>query len=315
MGNARGRQPAGWIERLRGLASSEPRQAGGAETADRVAVVTDSAAALPEDWLEPFGAGVRVVPMPVMIDGQIYTEGHDDVETALATGLATGARISTSRPAPGVFARTYGDLAETGYTAVVSVHLSSGLSGTVDAARLAARDAAIDVRVVDSETVGMAQGYAVLAALEAARGGGSADDVAAAAAADGPGSINFVVPTLDQLRRGGRITLAASVLGTLLSVKPLLTVRDGQIQVRDKVRTQSRALDRLVEISRDAATARAEKSGRPARIAVHCYGNTDQAQEIVHELAAYADGEVRVVGLPAVLGAHTGAGVVAVVVA
>ncbi|MCO1340237.1 hypothetical protein BJH93_15300 [Kocuria polaris] len=312
MGETRGRATAGWIERLRGLTVPVPRPG---QAVVRVAVVTDSAAALPEDWLARFGAGVRVVPMPVMIDGQIYTEGHDDVATALATGLATGAKISTSRPAPGVFARTYRELESAGYTGIVSVHLSSRLSGTVDAARLAADDVGIDVRVVDSETVGMAQGYGVLAALEAARAGSSVDDVAVAVTAEDPGIINFVVPSLDQLRRGGRITLAASVLGTLLAVKPLLTVSDGHIQIREKVRTESRALARLVEISRDEAVERAERTGRPVRIAVHCYGNADRAQEIVHELAAYAADEVRVVGLPAVLGAHTGAGVVAVVVA
>lgn len=311
MGETRGRQTAGWIERLRGLTVPAPR----AGQTGRVAVVTDSAAALPADWLAPFGDGARVVPMPVMIDGQIYTEGHDDVATALATGLATGAPISTSRPAPGVFGRTYRELADAGYAAVVSVHLSAKLSGTVDAARLAARDAGIDVRVVDSETVGMAQGYAVLAALEAARDGAGADEVEAAATAADPGIINFFVPSLEQLRRGGRITLAASVLGTLLAVKPLLTVVDGRIQIREKVRTEARAIARLVEISREEAAARAERTGRPVRIAVHCYGNADRAREIVHELAAYAADEVPVVGLPAVLGAHTGAGVVAVVVA
>jgi hypothetical protein len=100
------------------------------------------------------------------------------------------------------------------------------------------------------------------------------------------------------------------VLGTLLNVKPILSVRDGQIVAHEKVRTHSRTLARLVAIARDEAAAR----GPEARLAVHYFGNQDAAEEIVQELAGASLLEVLAVPVPAVLGAHTGAGVMAVAI-
>lgn len=308
---ARSRQAPGWLDRLRG----RPSAPGATPAArPRIAVVTDSAASLRPSDLEAWGEGLRVVPMPVMIDEQIFTEGYDDVATALAHGLATGARVSTSRPAPGVFARLYRELAQAGFEGIVSIHLSGGLSGTADAARVASAEVACDVRVVDTATVGMAEGFAVLDAAAAAAEGSDADAVEEAARRGGAGTINFVVPSLEQLRRGGRITLAASVLGTLLSVKPILTVTDGKIEIREKARSTSRAIDRVVELSRQSAREAESARGDKPLIAVHSYGSGEQGRELAHELAAYAQGDVVLVDLPAVLAAHTGAGVVAVVV-
>lgn len=305
-GNRADRHP-GFLDRLLPREKRQRARAGG----PRIAVVTDTAAAIPPAWADAHADRLRIVPMPVMIDGQIYTDGLDDVETALALALATGASVQTSRPAPGAFQRAYESLAAAGYDQVFSLHLSKDLSGTVDSARWAAGEVEVPVTVIDTRTVGLAQGLAVMDAVLAAEAGLPPDALEATASRAADYGICFVVPSLDQLRKGGRIGAAASVFGTLLSVKPLLAIQDGRIEVREKVRTMPRAMARLVEISREAA----EASVAGARVAVHYFGNPDQAEELRAELESSGAGEVLCEPLPSVLAAHAGAGVLAVVVA
>ena len=176
----------------------------------------------------------------------------------VAAALRAGRTVTTSRPSPESFAATYADLAARGATAVVSVHLSAQISGTCAAAERAAADAALPVTVVDCRTLAMAAGFAVLSAAAAAGSGATAATVAAVAAEQARQSTTyFYVDTLEFLRRGGRIGSAAALLGSALSVKPLLTVTDGQIRPCERVRTESRALARLEELSLAALAAAA----------------------------------------------------------
>ncbi len=277
-------------------------------------MVTDSAAALPENWAQSAEVTdlVRVVSMPVMIGDQIYSEGTDRMIGALALALAQGSDVRTSRPAPGQFEAAYAELAAAGCSAIVSLHLSGELSGTVDAARLAARSAAVPVTVIDTATVAMGVGFAVAAAAETARDGGTADAVAdAARAAAKSASILFYVPSLEQLRRGGRISAAAGWFGTLFAVKPILVVREGKVVPLERVRTAPKALARLTELVRQNITAR---TGR-VRVAVHHFGNEAEAERLAGAIADTApDVELMICSLPAVLAAHAGLGVLAVAV-
>lgn len=292
-----------------------PRATGsGAGPQPRVAVVTDSSCSLPDGWAgsERVQALVRVVSMPVMIGEQIYGEGTGQMIGALALALAQGQDVRTSRPAPGQFESVYADLAGAGFDAVVSVHLSGKLSGTVDSARLAARTAPIPVRVIDTGSVAMGLGFAVQAAAEAAAGGADAEGVTAAAEASAAGAhILFYVPSLEQLRRGGRIGAAAGWFGTLLSVKPILAIREGAVVPLERVRTAPRALARLEELCR---TELASRSG-PVRIAVHHFGNEAEAERLASAVVRErSDAQVLLCPLPAVLAAHAGLGVLAVAV-
>ena len=306
--------PGGWMGRLRGrkLRTGVPA-AGRARNAGPVpvGVVTDSAAALPEDWAGRHALYLRVVPMPVMVDDQIFSEGTDDVPTELALGLAMGKAVRTSRPAPGQMLRAYQDLAAAGVQEIISIHLSGALSGTVEAARLAAESSPVPVSVVDSLTVALAQGFAVMDVVELAAAGAPMDQLRAVAEKAHENHVYFAVPSLEQLRRGGRIGALASVLGTLLNVKPILSVCDGHIIAHEKVRTHSRTLARLVAT---CALGREESRGE-VRLAVHYFGNQEAAEEIVQELAGASEFEVLAIPVPAVLGAHTGAGVLAVAIA
>lgn len=307
----------GWLERLaarRQQAAEAEAQIQDAGTA-RVAVVTDSAAALPDTWVreaQTRGA-FSVVPMPVMIDGDIFGEGVDDLHDQLCRALAAGRPVHTSRPSPGQFTRLYGELAAAGFSGVVSIHISASLSGTTDAARLAASSATIPITVVDSRTVGMAQGFGVQTALATAEAGGTMETVAAAARAAEECSVYFYVPSLEQLRRGGRIGAAASWLGTVLSIKPILGIRDGLVVPVERVRSVPKAVGRLEEL----ALAAMEGRGTTARWAVHHFGNQELAQELSIRLGLRSDvsNGGQLTALPAVLAAHTGLGALGVVIA
>jgi len=280
----------------------------------RVAVVTDSAAGFAPAWTAPGGLaeGIEVVAMPVLVGDDILTGEHDDVTAPLMVALAAGTDVRTSRPSPGQFDRVYGRLVEDGYDGVVSVHLSGLLSGTADAARLAASRAGIPVEVIDTRTAGMAQGRAALAALATAREGGDLQAAAAAAAMGArASSLYFYVPSLEQLRRGGRITAAAGWLGTLLSVRVILHVQGGRLVPLERMRSAAKGLQRLQELVEADAAGR----GGDVELTVHHFGNEDEALGLAGRLEDSAGpGRVSTAPCPSVLAAHAGLGVVAVTV-
>ena len=279
-----------------------------------VAVVTDSTAYLPEDVVERHG--IEVVPLHVIVGGRDHVEGRDVTAEQVADALRHYTIVTTSRPTPQAFADTYQRLADGGATAIVSIHLSSQMSGTLEAARLAAADAVIPVEVVDSGTIGMAMGYAVVTAAELAAQGESVDAAAVVAAARARLEISgvlFYVDTLEHLRRGGRIGAASALLGSALAIKPILAVRGGRITPVEKVRTSSRAIARIVAI----AVERVRAGGLVVDIAVHHLDAKGRAEQIATELRRAVPGSPRVVivELGAVVGAHVGPGTVAIALA
>jgi DegV family protein with EDD domain len=257
---------------------------------------------------------LTVIPMPVMVGEEIYGEGEDDIADTIAVALATGTAVKTSRPSPGQFELAYRAAQERGFESVVSIHISAALSGTADSARLAAARVGIPVEVVDSRTVGMAQGMGVQGAVtSAAHGQGAADVRAVAEERLARTKVYFYVPSLEQLRRGGRIGAAASLLGTMFAIKPLLAVDDGKIVPLEKVRSAAKAVARLEEIV--AADVARRRPGQ-ARLAVHHFGNPEEAEQLAARLARVLTDTppAQISSLPAVLAAHAGLGVLAVIV-
>ena len=307
-----------WVRaRLSGLRpAGRPGGRRGGSAVVRTAVVTDSAAALPADYSSGLSRDgiLTVTPMPVMVGAEIYGEGEDDILETIAVALAAGTPVKTSRPSPGQFEQAYRAAQQRGFEGIVSVHISGELSGTADAARLAATRVGIPVDVVDTRTVGMAQGMAVQAAVEAAAAGADGAAVAAAAVAQASRTkVYFYVPSLEQLRRGGRIGAAASLLGTMLAIKPILAVDGGRIVPLEKVRSTARAVARLEEIVVAEAAAR---PGESVCLAVHHFGNPEEAKSLAARLEAALPGcpPAQISSLPAVLAAHAGLGVLAVIV-
>ncbi|MFC7220488.1 DegV family protein [Streptomyces polyrhachis] len=279
----------------------------------KVAIVTDSTAYLPQEAIRRHG--ITAVPLTVVLGDRALEEGTEISAVSVAEALRRRRPVTTSRPAPELFARTYEEAAAAGAEGIVSLHLSAEFSGTYEAALLAAREAPVPVRVVDTGMVAMALGFCALAAAETAEAGGPLDEVVAAARRRAAGtSTFFYVDTLDYLRRGGRIGAAQALLGSALAVKPLLSLEDGRIQLLEKVRTASKAIARLEElvVSRVAA---GEAQG-PVDVAVHHLASIERAEALAERLRKRVAGlrELYVSEVGAVIGAHTGPGLLGVVV-
>jgi len=279
-----------------------------------VVVVTDSTAMVPPDVAAK--RGIVVVPLQVVIGADVYDEGADGATPeTVAEALREFRPVSTSRPAPAVMLEVYEQAARDGADAVLSIHLSGEMSGTFESAQLAARDASIPVTAVDSRQVGVATGYAVLAAADVLDAGGSVEDAAAAALERAAASSSlFYVDTLEYLRRGGRIGAAAALFGGALAVKPLLQIDDGKVATLERVRTATRALGRLEEL----AVAAAEDDD--VDVCVAHLASPERAGELAARLADrladnLAGREIWCGELGAVLGAHVGPGMLAVCVA
>lgn len=273
-----------------------------------VAVVTDSTAYLPDGVAHE--RGVFVVPLHVVLGARTGKEGVDVSPAEVAVALTERRlHVSTSRPTPAEFVAVY---RTSGASRIVSVHLSGDLSGTVDAARLAAEEVAVDgieVRVVDSRSIVMGLGFAVIRAAEAAARGGDLDAVAGAALARA-GTTLFYVDTLEHLRRGGRIGAAAALVGAALAVKPILHVIDGKIAPLEKVRTASKAVARLEDLAVEAA------ADGEVDIAVHHLAAQEKADGLAERLGKRVPGlrSLYLSEVGAVVGAHVGPGLLGVVV-
>ena len=275
-----------------------------------VAVVTDSTAYLPDGLAAEHGIGV--VPLHVVLGGRTGVEGVDVTPDQVAAALVERrTEVSTSRPTPAEFAAAY---RSAGASQVVSVHLSSELSGTCDAARLAGEEVAaegIEVTVVDSRTLVMGLGFAVLAAAQAAASGAAAAQVAARAREVAERTTTlFLVDTLEHLRKGGRIGAASALVGAALAVKPILHVKDGVIGPLEKVRTASKALARLEDLAVAAA------GDGEVDVAMQHLGADDRAALLAEHLRARLPRITTTLlsEIGAVVGAHTGPGLLGVVV-
>ncbi|WP_229857121.1 DegV family protein, partial [Streptomyces anandii] len=248
-----------------------------------VAIVTDSTAYLPPRTMARHG--ITAVPLTVVLGDQALEEGTEISTRSLAQALQKRRPVTTSRPSPERFAETYREVAESGASGIVSLHLSAELSGTYDAAVLAAREAPVPVRVVDTGMIAMALGFCALSAAEVAEAGGTMDEaVTAAEKRAGGTSAYFYVDTLDYLRRGGRIGAAQALLGSALAVKPLLQLQGGRIEPLEKVRTASKAIARLEEIAAERA------AGADVDIAVHHLAAPDRASALADRLRARVSG-------------------------
>jgi DegV family protein with EDD domain len=274
-----------------------------------VAVVTDSTASLPDD----LARRLTVVPLTVVVNGVQGRETVDISSEDVARALRLRpAAVTTSRPAPEEFAQVYRRLLDGGAQSVLSVHLSANFSGTYDAATLAAAEFGGRVLVIDAHSTAMGLGFPAIAAAEAAAENQDLSAVrVAATSAIGRTTTLFYVDTLEYLRRGGRIGAASALVGTALSVKPLLQTTDRGVIVREKVRTSSRALARLADLAVEAA------GGSIVDIAVHHLAAPERADQLAGALKDRLGGRLRAAYLTevgAVVGAHVGPGMAAAVV-
>ena len=272
-----------------------------------IALVTDSTASLSEEVVR--ANNIDVVALQVIIGAESFEEGVNVSADAVSKALAEYIPVNTSRPTPERFVRAYREAAEAGASEVVSVHLSSKISGTFDSALLAAKQSPIPVTCVDTSQVGIAVGFSTLRAAAVRADGGSVKAVAEAARQAGQNSFTvFYVDTLEYLRRGGRVGAAAALLGAALAVKPLLTVSGGLITQLEKVRTSAKALARLETL----LVERAGSFGNGFDVGIQHLANPTVAAGVATRLTKSLGIEtVAISEVGASIGAHVGPGMIA----
>lgn len=273
-----------------------------------VAVVTDSTADLPRELVEKLG--LRVVPLSVAFGDRIEISGVTLQSEDFYDRLASSRRMpTTSQPSPAWFEEAYADCADDGHQAIVSVHCSAALSGTVSLARDRAEHAALSVEVIDTKLVGGALGLAALAAHRCAESGGSVAQVRAEVERVSAQALGLlVVDTLEYLRRGGRLTGTQAIVGAALKVKPVLQLTpDGRVEVRERARTWGRAIARCVSLVREVAA-----DGAVDVVVVHALA-PDRAAELWQRLEEQLEIATRVEALIGpIVGTHVGPGAIGV---
>ena len=271
-----------------------------------VQIVTDSSCDLPEDLINQFGIGI--VPLKIRF-GQ--TEFVDRLE--LTTDQfwekcrETDELPSTAAPAPGAFIAEFQRAADEGASGVVAIVLSGELSATIEAAQQAAREVEgnIDVRVVDSRTVTLGLGAVVVAAAQAAKGGADIDEGSNIATDSAARThVHAALDTLENLRKGGRIGAAGSLLGSMLSIKPLIEVRDGVVEPAGKQRTRTKALSYLVKV--------VEEHAQQIESIYVTHAACDDVDSFVERIQSLVQTDVLVGQVGPVVGAHAGIGTIGV---
>jgi DegV family protein with EDD domain len=271
-----------------------------------IRVVTDSACDLTDELAA--ANGIVVVPLTIRFGAEELSDRRDLSPAEFWRRCQASPTLpETAAPAPGAFAAAFTDAADRGATGVLCLTISSGVSATYQSA-LAGADAIagrVPVKVIDTRSLTMGQGLMCLAAAEAAAGGASLDELGLLVGGlIGRTRILGVVDTLDHLQRGGRIGGAAALVGSLLSIKPVIQVVDGVVEQESKQRTRSRSLDYLAgKVRADAPLDRIAVSN----------GAADDIDAVLSRLAGLdVAHELLVVDLGPVVGTHAGPGTIGV---
>lgn len=269
----------------------------------RVAIVTDSTCDMGPEALAALG--VEMVPLKLHFGETTYLDWIDFTPSQFYPKLAASATLpTTSQPSPAEFSAVYSRLADQGVEGIVSIHLTAKLSGTYESAILAAADAPVPVRVVDSAFVSWAVALVVQAAIEARDAGGDLDAVEAAALKAAAGTeLYFVLDTLDNLVKGGRAGKAQGLAASLLNIKPVLYFVDGAIEPFRKARGTKAAFGELAT----HVAARSKELGGVKAIVIHAVA-PDLAEQIRKAVVdAGLVGEVVTIGeIGSVIGTHAG---------
>ena len=271
-----------------------------------VHIVTDSSCDLPDNLISEMN--IKIVPLKIRFGD---TEFVDRVE--LTTDQfwekcqASDELPSTAAPSPGAFVEEFQNAANEGATGVVAIILSGELSATIEAAQQAAQlvKDEIEVRVIDSRTVTLGLGSVVMGAASAANSGANIEEVAAIASDSvNRTQVHAALDTLENLRKGGRIGAAGSLLGSMLSIKPLIEVRNGVVEPAGKQRTRGKALSYLVGV--------VEQNADQIEKIFVTHAACDDVDSFLEQVRSVVSVEVLVGEVGPVVGAHAGIGTIGV---
>lgn len=278
----------------------------------KISIVTDTDSSLPAALAA--GHGIRQVPILIHFGEEVFETGVNIDDDALFERVDRENKLpTTAAPTPGKFAEVFSRaFDEDRSDQLVCFCISRAMSATIDAAQAAARDLLPDkdIIVVDTETLSMGQGFMVLAAAEAARGGASVDEIIRAAEdIRGRSHLYGALATLKYLSMSGRVSHLTAGMAGMLDIKPILSVQQGKLDMLEKVRTRKKAWSRVIDLAKaDAESACIEK------MAVVHVNAPDEAEEFKSLLRENLDcpAEIMTAELTPGLSVHTGAGLVAV---
>jgi DegV family protein with EDD domain len=264
-----------------------------------VRILTDSTCDLPAETIARYG--IRVVPLYINVGRQGYLDGIDITREEFYRKLPTFAEHpTTATPSPLKFKVLYDALADEGATEILSIHISAALSAIMDVAQAAAKDTqSAAVTVVDSRQLSLGTGFLVETAAEMAQAGCSAAEILPVLNAQIKRShVVAALDTLEFLKRSGRMNGVVASLGSLLQLKPILTMFDGKPGAK-RVRTRSRATDKVIEMLRDL--------GPLERVAIVHTNAPERVAELREKAAALLpEGDILTMDITPVLGAHIG---------
>lgn len=274
----------------------------------KTAIITDSNSGITRELGEQWG--VRIVPMPIIIENETYYEGVDLFPEEFFRMLREGKSVSTSQPAPEDILRLWEEALSSGYDEVVYIPMTSGLSSSCQTALILAADFGGRVQVADNRQISVPLKNAVRDALALAEAGLSAQEIKARLEAVGMDSLIYIgVDTLEYLKKGGRVTPAAAAMGTVLGIKPLLTIKGEKLDTFAKVRGTRQCKARLLEAMKKSVE---EYRAKGWDIRVDASGSFDRREEEEEWLALAAQtfpGEpVQYDPLTLSIASHTGPG-------
>lgn len=272
----------------------------------KTAILTDSTAYIPDELLAELD--IHTIPLIINWDDKTYLDNVDITPDIFFDRLVQEKNLpTTSQPSAGAFKERYEELAKD-YDGIVAILISSGISGTVASAQAAAEMVDFPVEVVDSKLAAMSAGLMVLAAARTAKAGGPMEEIVATAKSlVDKVKVMFVVDTLEFLHKGGRIGGAKRLVGSLLSMKPILHLVDGKIDALDSVRTKKKAVQTMVSIFEADAVGKDK-----IHLAVFHSTAEDEANKLMEQIKETHHLETAIVaGLSPVIGVHTGPGTIA----
>ena len=273
----------------------------------KVAIITDSNSGITQE--EGKQLGIRIVPMPFMINGEEYLEDITLTQQEFYAKLGEGSDISTSQPSPESIMALWDEVLEE-YDEIVHIPMSSGLSGSCQTAMMLAEDYDGKVEVVNNQRISVTQRQSALDAKElAAKGMCAAEIKEKLEAVKFDSSIYITLDTLKYLKKGGRITPAAAALGTLLRLKPVLTVQGEKLDAFAKARTMKQAKSIMVAaITKDLEERFGDRTGKNVHLAVAHTDNQEEADEFAKELRELfpATGEIVIAPLSLSVSCHIG---------
>ena len=268
-----------------------------------VRIVTDSACDLPQTLADELG--IEIVPLSIRFGAEEFIDRRDLTTAEFwQRSAASPVLPETAAPPPGLFEETYRKLIASGATGIVVVNLSGGLSATIQSAELAARAVAdeIPIVVVDSQSCTLGLGTIVVATARSAKAGAGFDEVTALAKdLSARTKVWGALDTLENLKKGGRIGGAKAMLASVLSIKPIIEVRNGKVEEGGKQRTRSKALAFLVE--------KLQSSGEVDNLAI-LQADCNDVPQFVEMLRPHYAGEILIGDIGPVVGSHTGKGTI-----